>query len=60
MYDKGSVLGDEATINEPKRFRVWRGAENQPDSKMQWRVLRCRVGEFGRRAEVSYKATDRH
>jgi hypothetical protein len=60
FYDRGSVLRDEATINEPKDFRVWRKAENQPQSKQQWRVLRRSVADFGRRAEVSRKATDRH
>ena len=60
FYDKGSVLRDETTINEPKDFRVWRRAENKPRSKPQWRVLRRSVADFGRRAEVSRKATDRH
>ncbi|MDP2605246.1 MAG: hypothetical protein Q8S00_22110 [Deltaproteobacteria bacterium] len=60
FYDKGSVLRDETTINEPKDFRVWRRAENKPQSKPQWRVLRRSVADFGRRAEVSRKATDRH
>src|SRR3989441_253966 len=60
FYDKGSVLRDEVTINEPKDFRVWRGAENKPSSKKQWRVLRRSVADFSRRAEVSRKATDRH
>jgi hypothetical protein len=32
FYDKGSVLRDEVTINEPKDFRVWRRAENKPQS----------------------------
>ena len=27
LYDKGSVLRSETTINEPKDFRVWRGPE---------------------------------
>jgi hypothetical protein len=60
FYDKGSVLRDEVTINEPKDFRVWRRAENKPQSKRQWRGLRRSVADFGRRAEVSRKATDRH
>jgi len=60
FYDKGSVLRDEVTINEPKDFRVWRRAENKPESKPQWRVMRRSVGDFERRAEVSRKATDRH
>lgn len=60
MYDRGSVLRGEVTINEPKDFRVWRKAENKPQSKAQWRVMRRSVEDFGRRAEVSRKATDRH
>lgn len=60
MYDRGSVLRDEATVNDPKDFRVWRKAENKPHGKAQWRVLRRSVEDFGRRAEVSRKATDRH
>ena len=60
FYDKGSVLRDEVTINEPKDFRVWRRAENKPSSNKQWRVLRRGVADFSRRAEVSRKATDRH
>jgi hypothetical protein len=60
FYDKGSVLRDEVTINEPKDFRVWRRAENKPQGKQQWRVLRRSVADFRRRTEVSRKATDRH
>ena len=60
FYDKGSVLRDEVTINEPKDFRVWRRAENKPSSKRQWRTLRRSVADFARRAEISRKATDRH
>jgi hypothetical protein len=60
FYDKGSVLRDEVTINEPKDFRVWRRAENRPSSQRQWRVLRRSVADFSRRAEVSRKATDRY
>ena len=37
FYDKGSVLRSEVTINEPKDFRVYRRAENQPAGKEQWR-----------------------
>ena len=54
---KGSVLRDEVTINEPKHFRVWRRAENKPESKKQWRVMRRSVADFRQRAEVSRKAT---
>src|SRR5437773_2080168 len=60
FYDKGSVLRDEVTINEPKDFRVWRSAESDPGGNRQWRVLRRSVADFERRAEVSRAATDRH
>jgi hypothetical protein len=60
LYDKGSVLRSEITINEPKDFRVWRAPENQPQGKMQWRILRRSVADLHRRAEVCRAACDRH
>ena len=60
FYDKGSVLRDEVTINEPKDFKVWRSAESDYGGHKQWRVLRRSVADFERRAEVSRAATDRH
>ena len=60
FYDKGRVLRSEVTINEPKDFRVYRRAENQPAGKEQWRILRRGLADFNRRAEVSRAATDRH
>jgi hypothetical protein len=60
FYNKGSVLRDEVTINEPKDFRVWRSAESDCEGHKQWRVLRRSVADFERRAEVSRAATDRH
>lgn len=59
-YDKGSVLRTEATINEPKDFRIWRGPENNPTGKNQWRILRRSVADLHRRAQVSRAATDRY
>jgi hypothetical protein len=59
-YDKGSVFRTEATINEPKDFRIWRGPENNASGKMQWRILRRSVADLHRRAEVSRAATDRY
>jgi hypothetical protein len=59
-YDKGSVLRGEATINEPKDFRTWRGPENNPAGKNQWRILRRSVADLHRRAQVSRAATDRY
>lgn len=60
FYDKGSVLRVEATINEPKDFRSFRSAENNPRSPKGWRILRRSVADFYRRAEVSRAATERH
>ena len=60
FYDKGSVLRVEATINEPREFQSFRGAENNPRSPKQWRILRRSVADFYRRAEVSRAATERH
>jgi hypothetical protein len=59
-YDKGSVLRGEATINEPKDFRVWRGPEHNPAGKNRWRILRRSVADLHRRAQVSRAATDRY
>jgi len=60
FYDKGSVLRVEATINEPREFRSFRAAENNPHRTRQWRILRRGVADFYRRAEVSRAATERH
>lgn len=59
-YDKGSVFRTEATINEPKDFRIWRGPENDPAGKLQWRILRRCVADLHRRADVSRAATERY
>lgn len=60
LYDKDSVLRNETTINEPKDFRVWRRAENDPAGRPQWRILRRSVADLHRRAEVSRAACRRH
>ena len=60
FYDKGSVLRVEATINEPREFRSFRCAENNPHSPNHGRISRRGVADFYRRAEVSRAATERH
>jgi hypothetical protein len=60
FYDKGSVLRSEVTINEPRDFRAYRRAENQPAGEERWRILRRGLADFNRRAEVSRAATERH
>lgn len=60
LYDKGTVLRDEVTINEPKDFRVWRGPESDPAGKKCWRILRRSIADLHRRAQVSRAATERY
>ena len=60
LYDKGSVLRSEITINNPKDFRVWRTSELNPKGDKSWRILRRTVADVPRRAEVSRAATHRH
>lgn len=59
-YDKGSILRVETTINEPRDFRSFRAAENNPGGPKRWRELRRSVADFHRRAEVSLAGTQRY
>jgi hypothetical protein len=60
MYDKqGSVLRVETTINDPSRFKVYRGTEADPQKK-QWRKLRKGVADLHRRAQVSQACNERY
>lgn len=60
LYDKGSVLRVETTINQPGDFRVYRPKEGEPDGPKDWRPLRDGVADLHRRAEVSQKANERY
>jgi hypothetical protein len=61
IYDKqGSVLRVETTINNPKDFRVYRTAENKPNEKKSWRILRKTLADLPRRAEISRRANQRY
>lgn len=60
LYDKGSVLRPEVTMNDPRDFRVYRAAEGQPKGEPSWRVLRRSVADIGRRVEVSRAANERY
>ena len=40
LYDKGSVLRPECTLNNPKDFRVYRPKEGNPDGPQAWLQLR--------------------
>jgi hypothetical protein len=60
MYDKGSVLRVETTVNEPRGFKVYRAKEGDPDGPKAWRVLRKGVADLHRRAEVSRACNERY
>jgi hypothetical protein len=60
MYDKGSVLRVETTINQPKAFRVLRSPARQPDAPKKWRPLRRSTADLHRRAQISQAANQRY
>jgi hypothetical protein len=60
LYDHLNVLRPETTINDPRGFRVFRRAENDPEGPMGWRVLRRGVADLHRRAELSQAANERY
>lgn len=60
LYDKGSVLRSEVTINQPAGFKVYRAAEGKPKGRKEWRSLRRTVADLPRRAQVSRAASERH
>jgi hypothetical protein len=60
LYDKGSVLRPEVTINDPEDFRVYRPKEGDPNGPKAWRRLRYGVADLYRRAEVCQAANERY
>jgi hypothetical protein len=60
LYDHLNVLRPETTINEPKGFRVYRTAQDDPGGEMKWRILRRNVADLYRRAQVSQAANERY
>jgi hypothetical protein len=60
LYDKGSVLRSEVTINTPEDFKVYRRAEGDKTGPKSWRPLRRGVADMPRRAQVSHAASGRH
>jgi hypothetical protein len=58
-YDKGSVLRCEATLYEPRDFRVFRKPEGQPNARPRWMPLRQSLADLRRRAAVSQAANGR-
>jgi hypothetical protein len=60
LYDKGSVLRPECTLNDPQDFRVYRPKEGDPDGPKAWRTLRYGIADLHRRAIVCQAANERY
>ena len=61
MYDKqGCVLRIETTINNPRRWRVWRRTTRKGRRCMDWIQMRRGVADIPRRAQLSRNANERY
>jgi len=61
MYNKqGSVLRIETTINNPRRFKVWRRVTRQGKTVRIWTVLRKGIADFRRRSQICLAANQRY
>ncbi len=61
MYDKqGSVLRIETTINNPRRFKVYRRAVRTGQRVMAWLPMRKGVVDIRRRVELARAANERY
>jgi hypothetical protein len=60
MYDKGSVLRVETTINDPSVFKVLRPPTGEPAAPAKPRRLRRTTADLHRRAQISRAATQRY
>ena len=61
MYNKqGSVLRIETTINNPRRFKVWRRVTRHGRSTNIWAPLRKGIADFRRRAQICLAANRRY
>jgi hypothetical protein len=60
LYDKGSVLRSECTLNNPKDFRVHRPKEGNPEGPQAWLQLRYGLADLPCRAVIGQAANDRY
>jgi len=60
LYDKGSILRAEATLQDPTPFKVYRAKEGDPDGPKAWRGLRAGIADLARRATISQAINDRY
>lgn len=61
LYNKaGNVLRAETTINDPRAFKVFRQANDDPQRKRSWLPMRKGVADLQRRACVSQNSNERY
>jgi hypothetical protein len=61
MYDKqGSVLRVETTMNNPRRWRVWRRTTRKGKRCMAWIPMRKSIADIKRRSQVCLAANIRY
>lgn len=61
MYDKqGSVLRIETTINNPRRFKVWRNCRRKGKRCMAWIPMRKGLADLKRRVDICHAANQRY
>ena len=60
MYDKGSVLRVETTINDPQDFKAYRTSERDPGGEKKWLRMRKGIADLNRRSEVSQACNERY
>jgi hypothetical protein len=60
-YNKaGNVLRVETTINDPRSFKVYRRANDDPSQPLRWQNMRKGVADMQRRASLSQRSNDRY
>lgn len=60
MYNKGSVLRTETTINHARNFKAFRSANDDENKPCSWQKMRKGVNDLHRRCEVSANSNGRY
>jgi|LSQX01.1.fsa_nt_gb hypothetical protein len=61
MYNKqGRVLRVETTINNPRDFKAFRHANDDPSKPCSWQKMRKGVSDLHRRCEISRQSNERY
>jgi hypothetical protein len=60
VYDKGSILRVETTMNNPRDFKTYRCSENDPQGEKKWLPMRKGIADLDRRAQCCQASNDRY